>query len=491
MTVTSGRRAAAVGLFALATFAGAACDQQASCRPGTIFVRVDLGPFTTADTADVSVSVAGATSLTTSLPLAAGARAGGVEVVFPHGYPSGKAVDIRVTLKANGTPVAERHETLGALRSGCDVLDEMFTSSDAITGAGGTGGSATGAGGSGGAAGEAGTLGGGATGGSVAGTSGGGRGGAGGTVGGSGGSGPCVSTGAESCFNGRDDDCDGLPDCADPDCAPVAQCVPFDPLAGGRIGVVVSTLTTCPIGYTDQFTIMSGMSAGGCSGCSCRPGAVTCSTNISSFGSGADCNNSGLTGRFETTFSSTQPCTAPSWIGSTLGTIYGVQATPFIASPNGACTPQGAPTPSAVSWASTMRFCAAPMVGTGCGAQACVPLISPAKCAMYDGVQRCQPGATSTSWNTGASDSRTCGACSCGSPTGGSCSGMVLNVGSDFACMTVTATLSSGQRRCYAGSGVNSPGVIFSGTPTQTTCSASAPLSGSVMATGSKTLCCM
>jgi len=55
----------------------------------------------------------------------------------------------------------------------------------------------------------------------------------------------------------------------------------------------------------------------------------------------------------------------------------------------------------------------------------------------------------------------------------------------------VSATLSSGQRRCYSGTGVNSPGVIFSGTPTAPTCSASAPLSGTVMPTGPKTLCCM
>jgi hypothetical protein len=458
-----------------------------------MFLHVDLGPFTAANAIDVGVSVDGATVMTTSLPVTPGVRGGGVEVVFPHGYPSGKRVDLLVTLKANGMPVAVHSETIGALRGGCDVLDETFTSSDAITGAGGTGGSNAGAGGSGGAAGEAGTLGGGATGGSVAGTSGGGRGGTGGTVGGSGGSGPCVSTGAESCFNGRDDDCDGLPDCADPDCAPVAQCVPFDPLSGGRIGVVVSTLTTCPTGNTDQFTIMSGMNASAaCTGCSCRPGGVTCSTNISSFGSAAECNNTAITGRFETTFSSTQACTTPSWIGSTLGTIYGVQATTFVATPNGSCTPQGAPTPGAVTWASTMRFCAVPMVGTGClGAQACVPLLSSAKCAMFDGIRSCGPGMTSATWNTGASDSRTCGACTCNNPTGGNCSGMVLNVGSDFACMAVTATVSSGQRRCYSGSGVNSPGVIFSGTPTPTTCSASAPLSGSVMATGFKTLCCM
>ena len=488
MAAAARRGPAAVILVALAAFAGAGCDTQARCRPGTVFLHVDVGPFTTADAADISVSVDRAPPMTTSRPIPAGARTGGVEVVFPHGYPTGKSVDIQVTLKANGMPIATRTENLGALVAGCDVLDETFTGVDALTGAGGAGGSN---GGTGGAAGEAGTSGGvagtsggsGGSGGSVAGTMGGGR-------GGTGGDGPCVATGAESCFNGRDDDCDDLTDCADPDCAPVAQCVPLD-ATGGRIGVMVSTLSSCPTGYTDQLILTSGLSAGPCTGCSCRPPGVTCTTNIYSFQSASDCNNVNNTGTYEITFTSPQPCTVPSWIGGNAGTIYGVQATSFLAPPTGSCAPQGTARPGSVTWASTMRFCAAPTVGAGCLGGVCVPVGSSPKCAMFDGPRACWTGTTSSSWNTGASDSRTCGACTCGNPTGASCSGMVLNVGADFACSTVSAAVSSGQRRCYSGTGVNSPGVIFSGTPTAPTCSASAPLSGTVMPTGSKTLCCM
>src|SRR5437660_588545 len=43
------------------------------------------------------------------------------------------------------------------------------------------------------------------------------------------GDGNCTPTGAESCFNGIDDDCNGHIDCDDPACtggtAPVAECV--------------------------------------------------------------------------------------------------------------------------------------------------------------------------------------------------------------------------------------------------------------------------
>ena len=51
-------------------------------------------------------------------------------------------------------------------------------------------------------------------------------------AGGAGKSGTCVPTGAENCFNGVDDDCNGHVDCDDPACGSgVAQCVALDPTA--------------------------------------------------------------------------------------------------------------------------------------------------------------------------------------------------------------------------------------------------------------------
>ena len=67
---------------------------------------------------------------------------------------------------------------------------------------------------------------------------------------------------------------------------------------------------------------------------------------------------------------------------------------------------------------------------------------------------------------------------------------MRIIVGTDYTC-SATTTLASGQRYCYAGNGVYSPGLVFSGTATQPTCAASAPTSGALTATGQKTLCCM
>jgi hypothetical protein len=112
---------------------------------------------------------------------------------------------------------------------------------------------------------------------------------------------------------------------------------------------------------------------------------------------------------------------------------------------------------------------------------------------MFDGARACQTGTNATSWNTGATDTRTCGACTCGNPTGHGCGNMRINVGTDYTCSPqVTATLSSGQRSCYTNNGVYSPGIVFTGAPTQPTgCPASATTAGVLTATGPKTVCCL
>jgi hypothetical protein len=358
-------------------------------------------------------------------------------------------------------------------------------------GAGGGAGTGGGAGGRGGVGGTAGTMSRGGTSG-TAGTSG-GRGGTGGGVGGRGGTGPmCVPT-TEFCYNGADDDCDGQTDCADTDCTPIAQCVPLD-AAGARIGVMLPATATCPPNYTDMTALNQTLSGGVCAGCSCRPPTVTsCSATIASYGNAADCANANNPGTPEITFSSTQACTTPNWVGTQFTQVYGIQVGPFQPALSGLCTPQGTGTPGPPTWATSGRFCAATMVGGGCpNGLSCAPIATPSKCVMWEGLHTCQAGSTTTYWYTGASDTRTCGACTCGGPTGQSCSGMRVQVGTDYTCSpNITATIASGARYCYPGNGVYSPGIVFTGTPTQPTCSGSAPTMGTLTPTGQRTLCCL
>ena len=310
-------RAVLWGAVVALALAAQACETERTCRSGTLFVHVDLGPFNKVNEVDISVSIDGATPMTTSLPIASGTHTGGIEIDFPHGYPAGKLVQIDVQSKVAGKPVA-LHTTTVRVAPGCQAIDFDFSNVDAVTGTGGAAGSSAGgrggvagtaAGGTSGAAGTSGTggggtggVGGGATGGSIGGSTGGsggllaGRGGGGGTGGGGGGiggslagrggsggggtggggtggiagagarggsggtsgtGGTCVPTGAENCFNGKDDDCDNHIDCDDTECGPVAQCVPLDAV-GAKIGVVVTNGTACPTGFTDLTGILYG-----------------------------------------------------------------------------------------------------------------------------------------------------------------------------------------------------------------------------------------
>ena len=543
------RRMAAAGVVcALAALAGAACEKQSSCRPGTIFVQVDVAPYITANQVDIDVSVNGGTPVHTQLHFQAGTRSGGVEVQFPGGYPSGKTVDITIALSAGSGPVLAMR-TVHVIPTGeCEAITVDFGAGDGGGGGagggsgGGSGGSAAGvagsAGGAAGSAGDAGSAGGaagrGGTGGAAgttsgtAGTTGGaggataGRGGGGGSAGaaggaagrggtgggagggsgtgggGRGGTSGCVPTGAENCFNNLDDDCDGKIDCADSDCpTTVAQCVTLDP-TGGKLGFMIAATAACPTGYTDQTTINKGISGGACTGCSCRVPTVTaCTATIASYATATDCASSANPGTIAVNpFSSTSACTTPNWVGSASGTIYGIQPGPFTPVLNGSCTPSGTPTLGPVQWGATSRFCATTMIGGGCATtgQVCVPAVAGAKCTMFDGTHSCQAGTAADSWYTGSTDARTCGACACGGATGQSCSGMRITVGTDYTCgPPVTATLSSGTRFCYpSGMSVYSPGIVFTGTPTQpTSCPASSAISGALTPTGPKTTCCL
>jgi len=141
-----------LGLAALFAFA-AACEKQSGCRPGTVFVQVQIGAFITADQVDIGVSVEGSTPVHTQLHFLAGTRAGGVEVKFPNGYPSGKHVSITLSLSAGSGPVLATHTTDIVLTGECAAIDVDFGGPDGGMGGGGAGG---GSGGSGGSAGSSG-----------------------------------------------------------------------------------------------------------------------------------------------------------------------------------------------------------------------------------------------------------------------------------------------------------------------------------------------
>ena len=512
-----------VWFLAVSALSLGACGKTESCRPDTLFLTVELSPYTTADQLDVDVVLDAAGDAAASAPkhgqlaLKPGARSGGVEVQFPDGYQAGRTAMLTLTLLSGGSSLATRVET-PVLSPGCSTLTVDFGATDAGSdgragaaggeqGGGGAvagqGGAATGGGGGGAARGGSG---GGATGGSggAAGSRGtGGSGGAAGShgTGGAGGAGgaACKKTGStENCFDGIDNDCNGLIDCADPACdATVAQCVALDATAapiGLLTGVGAGACGTA--GYDQPTAIFANPNQLSCTtviagkGCSCTAGPVTCSTTLSGFKTLAECTGDTSSGESAGSFVTGQDknCTAagvPPWTLDTNGDIFGIGATTFVATPAD-CTPSGTPNTPTYTFGTNATFCGTQKVGGGCSAgQVCVPATGAGGlCQLFDGKKTtCPGGAPAQPYYTGVSGTVTCGACTCGTPVGASCDAVTLQT-----CSGGIDVQSNG-RTCI-GPGVSRPAVQFSGTPTPAACSPMSAVGGTAAPTGPKTLCC-
>jgi hypothetical protein len=484
----------------------AGCSKTESCRSGTLFLSVNLGPYTSADELDVDVavpdSVDGGGPRHTMLTLKAGSASGGVEVEFPAGYPTGQTVMVTLTLRSSGTQLAQRALTILALPPSCTARSVDFSTSDGgadgsaggVSGGGGAGGALGGSGGHAGAGGgSAGRGAGGAVGGAGMGGAGTGGAGTGGAGASGGGGGACVPTGPEDCFNNKDDDCDGKIDCADPDCSPKAQCVTADPTAA-PIGILTGATACSTNGYGIATKIMANPNPLNCTGCSCKSPAVTCSTTLTSYNTAGLCEaGSGVfqkVGMFST--GDDKGCaTIPPWSTNPSGDVFGITATKFAATVGAGCTPAGSPVVPTLTWGSSGAFCATPTIGGGCAAgQVCVPTLGAASaCQLFDGAKSsCPGGATPLPWYTGSTGSASCGACTCGAAAGASCDNALLTVGSDYTCSGATS-IGSGGTACFT-SGIYEPGVQFGGTPTAPTCPPQSAYTGNLTPSGPKTLCC-
>jgi len=188
---------------AFVAFAGCGGGTRA-CKDGTLFVTVTFaGSAAPADQVTVEVRIDGVMTMNeTAIRNRTGGGDGTFEISFPHGYPTGKKVDVLVTAFANASQVGSNTGSVMSLPPGCTALTIALGGGSAGTGGmSGTGGSSGGAAGTGGSTAGHGGMGGstagrGGSGGSTGergGTGGGGRGGVDGR-GGAGGTGPvtCV-----------------------------------------------------------------------------------------------------------------------------------------------------------------------------------------------------------------------------------------------------------------------------------------------------------
>ncbi|RLB59058.1 MAG: hypothetical protein DRI90_15905 [Deltaproteobacteria bacterium] len=271
-----------------------------------------------------------------------------------------------------------------------------------------------------------------------AGTGGGGTGGDGATTttttaggGGSGAEGGGGGTGgapAEDCTNGVDDNDDTLVDCEDPLCnsySCVEQTIPAS--WSGLVVLFVGTSAPSCSGHwpvlsfnADSGTVSAAPAS--CGNCTCNsPQGVSCPVASTSFWTGSNCNG---TADLTQTPSAPNVCTAVS--NATLGYLSAQTAT--VVPSGGTCSHNGGGfTLPPASFSAEAVLCEGATVGAGCpGTEACTPpagsTFESGVCIYRDGNHACSaPFTVKHTIYTSIDDGRDCTNCTCGSPSGVTC----------------------------------------------------------------------
>ena len=375
----------------LMVFAG--CGPVAEpCRAGTLAVAVTLaGAATSADELDVSIALDGGT-MTSMLTHHAGAAGGNVVVEFPHGYRHGSVAVVSIVARAGGVVVGSGHAS-ATLTGSCQavmlavdaIVPDLSASGDLASDA------------------SAADLSPPATPDDL--------------------SSPtatpdlttappdllplppdmvCPGGGVENCFNGIDDDCDGHVDCDDPDCAPVAVCVP-SATGSFTYGTQEPAAGVCPTHTSGGAVYVKDPNGGGCSSsCSCSGNGCSTTFNLT-LGCGGGVNTSST---LTSTCELVDEGSSYSW-GAINGTLSCAQS--------GSAAPV---TPPTLTSAVSCALSGAP--GGGCSnGQVCVARGTKQCVATPSAGAACPTNyPNGTTWYSTLNDGRTC-SCSCGAAAAG------------------------------------------------------------------------
>ncbi len=166
-------------------------------------------------------------------------------------------------------------------------------------------------------------------------------------------------------------------------------------------------------------------SAASCT-CSCgAPSGITCTPPVANYFSDSTCM---------TSCGTTNQTVATTCTTLMLGTCGGTHVNVGSSLPSGgACAPDAGSTVPPVDWSARARLCAPPSTwsSAGCGAgEVCAPVAAlPFETGTYcvvnnSGVVSCPPGYPKQRvFYESSTDTRACSACTCGSPTGATCTG--------------------------------------------------------------------
>lgn len=179
----------------------------------------------------------------------------------------------------------------------------------------------------------------------------------------------CVRVPESDCFDGVDNNGDGLADCQDPTCTTtdIAKCV--DAVGtGAAIGTVVDSLP-CPVGFGGgNQTLNQGLQPGSCSGCSCK---TQCNGSASVYNT-TNCSGGSVAGvNFTGTQGDTQACQDKTNVNG-----QSIQIS-FLSKQGCVGTGTNTWTAAAQPWTTTKVFCTQNKSSLTCGAnKVCVPKIA-------------------------------------------------------------------------------------------------------------------
>jgi len=252
----------------------------------------------------------------------------------------------------------------------------------------------------------------------------GGGGAGGGGVGGAAGGGGSVDP--EICFDGVDNDNNGLTDCEDlAHCAAIAECVPGLPtgfthyvryLAMPHTGTPL-TPPSCPDGSQPVGLFSVPGDPATCGACSCVwSGGACAAPTIECFQYTATCDN----GADATITALNEGCISMANFTGPMDTDSCRITTPAMPTNMGKCSASGGAMTVGLMWQEEIFICAVGSTGKGCDAgQVCAPkpaeTYTGALCVEANDAVACPPGWLSEQRTgyTGGSDTRSCSPCTC------------------------------------------------------------------------------
>jgi hypothetical protein len=305
--------------------------------------------------------------------------------------------------------------------------------------------------------------------------------------------------GPENCTNGIDDNCDGLVDCADPQCTQMGFACTASAIPAGWLLVSFSTSArpVCPVAWGAEAQVVSNVAgAPGTCACTCSGGPATCVGTATYNGYPNACSTGAAPVNLAVNDGACAATTASITSGNSYQLYFASTAQPHQATCTGSGTVTAAPPPTFDAGAT----CAAPsMLGTGCAVGVCAPpSAAPFKtCISHPGTVACPAfGYTAqvlaSTGTPGYVDARACGACSCASSiTCGAVSKVVLFTNATCAGGAADA-IDTGCQLVGSSASIRSYKVEYaSGGDDACKPKSSSPPTGSVVLDGNvKTICC-